>query len=101
MVNENDAIVRLQAYVSNKTENQTVHFVLKDADGKVIAETSKAEKANDAKGLAEHMALIDLEQDIRNVRRWHDSKEPYNYTAVVELVEDGKVIDTLSTQFGC
>ena len=101
IVNEKDAIVRLQAYVSNKTDNQTVHFVLKDADGSVVAETNKAEKTNDAKDVPEHVALIDLEQDIQNVHRWHDSKEPYHYTAVVELVENGVVVDTLSTQFGC
>ena len=101
MVNENDAIVRLQAYVANKTENQAVRFILKDAEGKVVAETSKVEKANDANDLAEHMALVDLEQDIQNVRRWHDGKETYHYTVVVELVEDGVVMDTLSTNFGC
>ena len=100
-IHGDDAIIRLQAYVANKTENQTVHFVLKDASDNIVAETCKAEKANDAKDLAEHIALIDLEQDIRKVRRWDDNKQPYHYTAVAELVEDGVIIDSVSTYFRC
>ena len=100
-IHGDDAIIRLQAYVANKTENQTVHFVLKDASDNIVAETCKAEKANDAKDLAEHIALIDLEQDIRKVRRWDDNKQPYHYTAVAELVEDGVIVDSVSTYFKC
>ena len=101
MVNDTDAIVRLQTYVKNKTEAQNVHFIIKDAEGNVVTETYKSEKANDAKDLAENVALIDLEQDIRNVHRWNGRKDPYLYTAVVELLEDGVVIDTVETRFGC
>ena len=101
MVNDADAIVRLQAYVANKKENQSIHFVIKDAEGNVVAETTKAEKANDAQNLAENIALIDLEQDIKNAHRWHGRKDPYLYTAVAELVEDGTVIDTVEARFGC
>ena len=100
-MNGNDAIVRLQAYVADKTESQTVHFVLKDADGNVVAETSKSEKANDAKDLAKNIALIDLEQDIRNVCRRNDSKDSYLYIAEAELIENDVVIDTFSMRFGC
>ncbi len=87
-----DAIVRLQAYVTNKKENQSVHFIIKDASGVVVAETRKAEVTNDA---------VDLEQDIKNVHRWHGRKDPYLYTAVAELVEDGAVIDMVEAKFGC
>ena len=101
IVNDTDAIVRLQAYVANKKENQSVHFVIKDAEGNVVTETAKAEKANDAQNLAENIALIDLEQDIRNVHRWHGRKDPYLYTCEAELIEDGTVVDVVSGRFGC
>ena len=100
-MNGADAIVRLQAYVADKTEQQTVHFVVNDEDGNVVTETCKAEKANDAKNLAENIALIDLEQDIRNVQQWNANNEPYRYIAEAELIEDGVVKDTYSVRFSC
>ena len=54
-----DAVVRLQAYVKNKTELQGVHFIIKDAEGNVAAETYKSEKSNDAnKPDATHRACL-------------------------------------------
>ena len=96
-----DAIVRMQAYVANKKEGQSVHFMIKDAEGNVVTETYKSEKANDAKGLSENIALVDLEQDIKNVHLWHGRKDPYLYTAEVELIENDEVIDSIKTRFGC
>ena len=96
-----DAVVRLQAYVKNKTELQGVHFIIKDAEGNVAAETYKSEKSNDAKDLPENVVLIDLEQDIRNVHLWHGRKDPYLYTVEAELMENDEVIDVVKTRFGC
>ncbi len=100
-IQDADAIVRLQAYVVDKKENQSVHFIIKDAEGNIVTETTKAENANDTKGLAENVALVDLEQCIKNVHLWHGRKDPYLYTAVAELVEDGVVIDCVEARFGC
>jgi len=38
---------------------------------------------------------------IEDVHLWHGRKDPYLYTAIAELVEDGKVLDTVSARFGC
>ena len=39
--------------------------------------------------------------DIADVHLWHGRKDPYLYTAKAELIENGEVIDAVSTRFGC
>ena len=39
--------------------------------------------------------------DIENVRLWNGKADPYLYHAVAELIVDGEVVDTVTTDFGC
>ncbi len=82
-----NAKVEVQTYITNKAEGQELHVVLKNAEGVEVAEGTTA---NDA-----------LELEIKNVHRWHGRKDPYLYTCEVELLEEGKVIDSVSSRFGC
>lgn len=38
---------------------------------------------------------------IENVRLWDGVNDPYLYTATAELIRDGRVVDQISTRFGC
>ena len=61
-----------------------VRVRLLDAQGAVVAQ-----------GVGERCKL-----SIDKVRLWNGVKDPYLYTAVAELVENGEVLDRVSTRFG-
>ncbi len=82
-----NAKVGMEAFVANKKEGQTIRFTINAACGCQVAQ------GEDADGC---MVL-----DIEDVHLWHGRKDPYLYTAVAELVENGEVIDAVSTRFGC
>ncbi len=82
-----DAEINIKAFVTNGKLGQTIAYTIKDAEGSVIAAT---EIADSETTLA-----------IENVHLWHGRKDPYLYTAELALKEDGKVLDQISTRFGC
>ncbi|MBR3968097.1 MAG: DUF4982 domain-containing protein [Clostridia bacterium] len=86
-INGSDADVEVEVYITNGKLGQDIKYAICDADGNVVAETT----ANDTK----------VNFAINNVHLWHGRKDPYLYTAKVELLEDGNVIDNISTRFGC
>ena len=89
IVEGKDAKVTVEAPVVNGKEGQTLSFVLTDGEGKVVAECTGVV----ADGKAELM--------IENVHLWHGRKDPYLYTAKVQLLEAGQVVDEVSSRFGC
>ena len=82
-----DANINIKAFVTNGKLGQTIAYTIKDAEGNVIADT---EIADSETTLA-----------IENVHLWHGRKDPYLYTAELALKEDDKVLDQISTRFGC
>ena len=82
-----DAKIKIDAYVTNSKLGQTLVYTIKDADGNIVAETEAAETS----------AVL----EIKNVHRWHGRKDPYLYTAEIQLKEDGTVLDNVSARFGC
>ena len=68
-------------------EGQSIRYTIYDAEHKKVSsvETDKTE------------AML----EIKNVHLWHGRKDPYLYRATIELVEDNKVIDNISSRFGC
>ena len=86
-INDKNAKVEIQVWVTNARDTQSVNYVICDAEGNVVA----AAQSN------EGVAVLDIE----NVHLWHGRRDPYLYTAKAELVEDGKVIDSVETRFGC
>ncbi len=82
-----DAKVKIDAYVTNGKLGQSIRYTVSSRCGckKFTAESSDT------------TAVV----DIPNVHLWHGRKDPYLYTATVELLEDGEVIDSVSTRFGC
>ena len=89
IVDGKNASVKTEVYVKNVKEGQTLRYTIKMPCGCIVAKAEKpaSETAFDAV--------------IEDVHLWHGRKDPYLYTAIVELVEDGKVLDTVTTRFGC
>ncbi len=84
---DNKARVMIQTYLTNAKFGQSINYTIKDAEGNVIATTLSSD--------------TDVELEIENVHLWHGRKDPYLYTATAELVDDEKIIDTVTTRFGC
>ncbi len=82
-----DAKVTVNVYVTNQKPGQTLRYTITSRCG---CKTWTAESADTTAVL-----------EIPNVHLWHGRKDPYLYTAKVELVEDGKVLDNVQTRFGC
>jgi len=82
-----DAKVKIEAFVTNGQLGQTLRYTIFASCG---CEVAKAE-VNDTQ----------VTLDIPDVHLWNGIKDPYLYTAKVELIEDGVVLDTVSTRFGC
>ena len=82
VVEGSDAKVEVEVWTKN-AEGKALTYVLTDAEGNVVAQTTTAEtKANFV---------------IENVHKWNARKDPYLYTATVRL-ED---LDAVSARFGC
>ncbi|MBE6930247.1 MAG: glycoside hydrolase family 2 protein, partial [Ruminococcaceae bacterium] len=82
-----DAKVTVNAYVTNAKPGQVLRYTLCTACGCEVASVETADTT----------AVL----EIRDVHLWHGRRDPYLYTAKIELVEDGKVLDNISTRFGC
>ncbi len=82
-----DAKVTFEAFVTNKKDGQMINYIIKDKNGDVVTTL----KTDDFKETIE----------IKNVVLWNGRKNPYLYTAEIELLDGDKVIDKVSTRFGC
>ena len=89
VVEGKNATVKTDVYLKDAKEGQTLRYTVKASCGCVIAETIKpaCETSND---------IV-----IEDVHLWHGRKDPYLYTAIVELLDGETVLDTVSTRFGC
>lgn len=88
-INGADAKAEIEVYLTNPKDNQQLVYSILDKDGNKVSEVFC--------GAEETSVSI----DINNVHLWDGRKDPYLYTAEVKLVEDGKVLDNVSTRFGC
>ena len=87
VVEGEDAKATVEVWLTDRKEGQTVRYTLCNKEGKVIT-THETEATK-------------MQFAIRNVHLWHGRKDPYLYTVTAELVENGEVLDTVSTRFGC
>lgn len=88
-VQGNSAAVKIESYLTDVNDGQTVQYTVLDADGNVVvtAEAAATEPNVTVK--------------IPNVHLWNGRKEPYLYTTVAELSEGDTVLDEVSARFGC
>ena len=88
-INGADAKAEIEVYLTNPKDGQQLVYSILDKDGNKVSEVFC--------GAEETSVSI----DINNVHLWDGRKDPYLYTAEVKLAEDGKVLDNVSTRFGC
>ena len=86
-INGNDADVEIETWVVNLKENQKLKYIIKDADGKTVLE----KKTTDLK----------VTLKIPCVHLWNGKKDPYLYTAEIEILDGEDVVDNISSRFGC
>ena len=86
-IDGSDAKVGVEVFVKNRQPQQQLHYVLKDGEGQTVCDVTSED--------------TEIVLDIKDVHLWHGRKDPYLYTAVVELVEDGQVVDNVEARFGC
>ena len=82
-----DAEIEIEAYATNKKDGQLFRYTILDAEGNVIATKTTDDDDEDF--------------DIEGVHLWHGRKDPYLYTAKVELLDGDTILDEISTRFGC
>ena len=82
-----DAKVEIEAFVTNFKEGQVLKYTVLTPCGKVITSV----ESNEFK------ATLGIE----NVHLWNGRKDPYLYTAEIAIIDNGDVIDNVSSRFGC
>lgn len=82
-----DAKLTVKAYVKNMQPGQTLQYTVYNTEGEAVADVNTAS--------------AEAELTIHSVHRWHGRKDPYLYTACVELLEGNEVLDKVSARFGC
>lgn len=88
-LHDTTATVLIETDVTNQKVNQQIRYTIKDADGIVVQTAIK--QASERKCTFE----------ITDVHRWDGRKDPYLYTAELELLENDEIIDAVSARFGC
>ena len=84
-----DADVEIAAYLTNAKEGQSLRFKINLPCGCLV----------EKKEVPVSESTVTLK--IEDVHLWHGRKDPYLYTATVELIENGEAIDCVSARFGC
>ena len=89
IVDGKNASVKTEVFLKNAKEGQMLRCTISTPEGNTVvrAEAPAGQSACD--------------MVIEDVHLWHGRRDPYLYTAIVELCEDGKVLDTVTTRFGC
>ena len=86
-IDEKDANVEIECYVTNGELGQSIRYTIEDKNGEIVAQTT----TNDTKAVL----------TISDVQLWQARKNPYLYTAKLELLKDDEVLDNISSRFGC
>ncbi|MDD6307064.1 MAG: glycoside hydrolase family 2 TIM barrel-domain containing protein [Clostridiales bacterium] len=84
-----NATVEVETYLTNARPEQSLVYTILEKDGTVV-ETKKV-SATETK----------VTFGIPQVHLWNGKKDPYLYTAKVELLTGEEVLDDVSARFGC
>ena len=86
-VNGADALVEVEAFVTNLRDGQKIVYTIYDKDENELQKIESAEKK--------------VTFEIKDVHLWHGRKDPYLYCCEIELVEGEEVLDSVCNRFGC
>ena len=87
VVDGKNANVEVETWITDSKMGQTVRYTFYDQEENVIS----VHEVNGTK----------VSAVIENVHLWHGRKDPYLYCVEAELIENGEVIDSVCTRFGC
>ena len=82
-----NANVEVEVFTKGMMENQYFQYTIVDAEGNAVANAVSTEPK--------------VSCTIENVHKWHGRRDPYLYSAEVNLVEGKEILDTVSARFGC
>ncbi len=85
-VSGSDAKVEIECFITESRMGQAVRYMIFDGEGNEVIKTETPETLKSF--------------EIKNVHLWHGRRDPYLYTARLELLENGEIIDDISTKFG-
>ena len=87
VVEGKNANVNAKVFVKNLTDAESIRYAVYDKEGALVKEVVSKE--------------ADVTLTIEDAILWNGRKNPYLYTLVTEIIGEGKVLDTVSTRFGC
>ena len=87
IIHGDNANVEVEVFPKGMKEGQYFQYTIIDAEGNVVVNAVSSESRFDCV--------------IENVHKWHGRKDPYLYTAEVNLVEGKEILDNVSARFGC
>ena len=87
IVADNDARVEIEVFITDPKDGQRICYTILDKTGAVVAQQESSQ--------TRHTFLLE------NVHMWHGLKDPYLYSCQVELLENGQILDRVSSRFGC
>jgi len=87
IIDGDNANVTVDVYVKNLKEGQYFQYTVVNAEGNAVANAVSTETS--------------FTCTIENVHKWHGRRDPYLYTAEVNLVEGKEILDNVSARFGC
>ena len=82
-----NATVKVETYLTDLKEGQTIRYTVYDAEEKELAQIESTDTT--------------VEFALENVHLWNGRKDPYLYCCEAELVENGEVLDNVCSRFGC
>ena len=82
-----DARVEVEVYVKNLKDGQYFQYTIVDAEGNAVSNAVSTEPK--------------FSTVLEDVHKWNGRKDPYLYTAEVNLVEGKEILDNVSARFGC
>ena len=82
-----NAKVEVEVFTTELTAKQKIVYTIYDKEGNEVAKIRSADKK--------------VVFDIENVHLWNGRKDPYLYRCEVQIVEGNRVLDNVSSRFGC
>jgi len=85
-------LLKVKTLISNSTNNMQnleLRATLKDHQGRVVLSESVVKSA-----VAGKTTVFETQSIIKNPHLWNGKQDPYLYTVLVEVIKEGKVIDT-------
>ena len=82
-----NANVEVEVFVKGLKEGQYFQYTIVDAEGNAVVNEVSTDSV--------------FRCCVENVHKWHGRKDPYLYTAEVNLVERNEILDNVSARFGC